>query len=128
VVQRLTIRHRPRVAFPRNRSAEPARWPAPIWVAVPPRHGEHLSDANRSFLGDNDHQSRKGRIVARRSSFPPAGFLILGVFSIATSILFVVRSVAVAATAERVWSAVVFGAFGIFWLAAYRSTYRQSAK
>ncbi len=63
--------------------------------------------------------------MARQSSFPPTGFLILGILSIVASIVFVVRSVAVEATAERIWSAVIFGAFGLFWLAAYWSARRQ---
>ena len=63
--------------------------------------------------------------MARQSSFPPTGFLIVGILSIVASIVFVVRSVAVEATAERIWSAVIFGAFGLFWLAAYWSARRQ---
>ena len=63
--------------------------------------------------------------MARQSSFPPTGFLILGVLSIAASIVFVVRAVAVEATAERIWSAVIFGTFGFFWLAAYWSARRH---
>jgi hypothetical protein len=62
--------------------------------------------------------------MVRRSSFPPIGFLILGFLSVAASILFVIRAAAVDATAERVWSAALFGAFGLFWLAAYWSTHR----
>jgi uncharacterized membrane protein HdeD (DUF308 family) len=63
--------------------------------------------------------------MARQSSFPPTGFLILGILSIAASIVFVVRAVAVEATAERIWSAVIFGTFGFFWLAAYWSGRRH---
>ena len=59
--------------------------------------------------------------MARQSSFPPTGFLILGILSIAASIVFVVRSVAVEATPERIWSAVVFATLGFFWLVAYWS-------
>lgn len=65
--------------------------------------------------------------MARQSSFPPIGFLILGILSVAASIVFLVRSVAVEATAERMWSAVIFGAFGFFWLAAYWSARRQTS-
>lgn len=65
--------------------------------------------------------------MARQSSFPPIGFLILGILSVAASIVFLVRSVAVEATAERIWSAVIFGAFGLFWLAAYWSARRQAS-
>ena len=76
---------------------------------------------------DNDESPRNGGAMARQSSFPPTGFLILGILSIAASIVFVVRVVAVEATAERIWSAVVFGALGFFWLAAYRSARRHPA-
>jgi hypothetical protein len=54
--------------------------------------------------------------------FPTVGFLILGVLSLAASVLFVMRAAVVEATAERIWSAVVFGAMGVFWLAAYWSS------
>lgn len=63
--------------------------------------------------------------MARQSSFPPIGFLILGILSVAASIVLVARSVAVEATAERIWSAVIFGMLGLFWLAAYWSAHRQ---
>lgn len=74
---------------------------------------------------DGGYHSRKGQIMARGSSFPPNGFLLLGVLSLAASALFVVRAVSVEATTERVWSAILFGGFGVFWLAAYWSTRRQ---
>lgn len=51
--------------------------------------------------------------------FPPPGFLILGILSLAASVVFIARAAGVEATAERIWSAVAFGAMGIFWLAAY---------
>jgi hypothetical protein len=54
-----------------------------------------------------------------RHEFPSVGFLILGVLSLAASVLFIVRAAGVEATTERIWSAVVFGAMGVFWLAAY---------
>lgn len=57
-----------------------------------------------------------------RYEFPAAGFLILGVLSLAASVLFIVRAAGAEATAERIWSAVVFGAMGVFWLAAYWSS------
>jgi hypothetical protein len=57
-----------------------------------------------------------------RYEFPSAGFLILGVLSLAASVVFIVRAAGVEATAERIWSAVVFGAMGVFWLAVYRSS------
>ena len=56
--------------------------------------------------------------------FPPAGFLTLGVLSIAASVLFVMRAVAVEATPERIWSAVLFGVVGVVFLAAYRASHR----
>ena len=54
--------------------------------------------------------------------FPSVGFLILGVLSLGTSVLFIVRAAGVEATAERIWSAVVFGTMGILFLAAYWSS------
>ena len=57
-----------------------------------------------------------------RYDFPSVGFLILGVLSVAASLLFIVRAAGVEATAERIWSAVVFGAMGVFWLAVYWSS------
>jgi len=54
--------------------------------------------------------------------FPSAGFLILGVLSLGASVLFIVRAASVEATAERIWSAVVFGAMGILWLGAHWSS------
>ena len=86
------------------------------------------SDAKRRLLRDNDDSPRNGQIMAQRSSFPPTGFLILGVLNIVASILFAVRAAVVEPTAERVWSALLFGAFGIFWLGAYWSTRRPSAE
>jgi uncharacterized membrane protein HdeD (DUF308 family) len=68
---------------------------------------------------------RQSSFPPSQSSFPPSGFLILGVLSIAASIVFVVRAVAVEATADRIWSAVIFGTFGFFWLAAYWSARRH---
>ena len=68
---------------------------------------------------------RQSTLPPSQSSFPPSGFLILGVLSIAASIVFVVRAVAVEATAERIWSAVIFGTFGFSWLAAYWSARRH---
>ena len=74
---------------------------------------------------DNDDSPRNGGVMARQSSFPPTGYLILGILSTTASIVFVVRAVAVEATAERIWSAVIFGTFGFFWLAAYWSARRH---
>ncbi len=56
--------------------------------------------------------------------FPPAGFLTLGVLSIAASVLFVIRAVVVEATPDRIWSAVLFGVIGVVFLAAYRASHR----
>ncbi len=63
--------------------------------------------------------------MARPPRFPPIGFLILGVLSLAASIVFVVRAAVVDATSERVSSAVLFAGFGVLWLAAYWSTRRH---
>jgi len=51
--------------------------------------------------------------------FPSTGFLVLGVLSIAACLIFVVRAASIEATAERVWSAVAFGAMGVLMLGAY---------
>ena len=58
--------------------------------------------------------------------FPPTGFLVLGVLSIAASTLFVVRAVGIEAITERVWSAVVFGVMGVLWLTAYWASHHTS--
>jgi hypothetical protein len=63
--------------------------------------------------------------MAQRSSFPPVGFLILGVLSLGASALFLIRAATVEGTAERLWSAVVFAGFGVFWLVAYWSDHRR---
>ena len=60
--------------------------------------------------------------------FPPTGFLVLGVLSLAASVLFLVRAVGVEATTERMVSAVVFGVMGVLWLAAYWSSQHTSAR
>jgi hypothetical protein len=60
------------------------------------------------------------------NKFPPAGFLVLGVLSIAASALFLVRAVGVEATTERIWSSVAFGVIGILWLAAYWASRHRS--
>jgi hypothetical protein len=56
--------------------------------------------------------------------FPSAGFLMLGVLSVAASILFLIRAAGVEATAERIWSAVAFGVMGVFMLFAYWASHR----
>lgn len=63
--------------------------------------------------------------MSKRSSFPLAGFLILGVLSLAASAVFLVRAVVVEGTLERVLSAAVFGVFGALWLVAYWSSLRH---
>jgi hypothetical protein len=63
--------------------------------------------------------------VSRRAGFPPTGFLALGALSLIAAILFIVRAIGVEATAERIWSAVVFAGFSVFWLVAYASTRRN---
>jgi Protein of unknown function (DUF4239) len=62
--------------------------------------------------------------MAEKKTFPPLGFLILGVLSAAASMLFVVRAVVVDGSVERILSAALFGAFGILYLVAYWSTRR----
>jgi hypothetical protein len=56
--------------------------------------------------------------------FPPIGFLILGVLSLTAAAVLAVRAITVEATGERIWSAVLFGGMGMFWLAAYRASHR----
>jgi uncharacterized membrane protein HdeD (DUF308 family) len=51
--------------------------------------------------------------------FPPTGFLVLGVLSIAASVLFLLRAAGIEATTERVLSAAAFGVMGMVFLAAY---------
>ena len=63
--------------------------------------------------------------MSEKSSFPPIGFLVLGVLSLVAAALFVFRAVSVEATTERIWSAIVFGGFGVFWLVAYWSARRD---
>ena len=58
--------------------------------------------------------------------FPPAGFLTLGVLSIAASVAFLVRAAGIEATTERILSAVVFGVMGLIFLAAYWASRRTS--
>ncbi len=55
-------------------------------------------------------------------AFPRSGFLMLGILSLGASLIFVVRVLSVEATTERIISAVVFGAMGLLWLWAYRSS------
>lgn len=59
--------------------------------------------------------------------FPPAGFLVLGILSVAASILFLVRAAGIEATPERVWSAVAFGVMGVVLLAAYWGSQHTSS-
>lgn len=56
--------------------------------------------------------------------FPSAGFLVLGLLSVAASVLFLVRAAGVEATTERIWSAVAFGVMGVFMLFAYWTSHR----
>ncbi len=62
--------------------------------------------------------------MGEKKTFPPLGFLILGVLSVVASIIFVVRAAVVDGTLERILSAVLFGGFGVLWLSAYWSTRR----
>jgi hypothetical protein len=59
--------------------------------------------------------------------FPPAGFLTLGILSIASSVVFLVRAAGVEATTERILSAVVFGIMGVIFLAAYWASQHTSS-
>jgi hypothetical protein len=59
--------------------------------------------------------------------FPPAGFLTLGILSIAASVVFLVRAAGVEATTERILSAVVFGVMGVIFLAAYWASQHTSS-
>lgn len=61
-------------------------------------------------------------MTEKKSTFPPLGFLILGVLSVVASVIFVVRAAVVDGTLERILSAVLFGGFGVLWLTAYWST------
>ncbi len=65
--------------------------------------------------------------MSRRSSFPPIAFLVLGVLSLVAAAIFAFRAATIEASAERIWSAIVFGGFGVFWIAAYASTGRDSS-
>lgn len=65
-------------------------------------------------------------IGMERRGFPPAGFLLLGVSSIAAAAVFLIRAAGVEATAERLWSAVIFAAMGVFWLVAYWMAHRTN--
>jgi len=58
--------------------------------------------------------------------FPSSGFLVLGVLSIAASVLFLVRAAGVEATTSRIWSAVAFGVMGVFMLSLYWAARRTS--
>ena len=58
--------------------------------------------------------------------FPPAGFLVLGVLSIAASVIFLARAAGVEATTERVLSAIVFGVMGVAFLIAYWASQHTS--
>ena len=58
--------------------------------------------------------------------FPRAGFLVLGVLSIAASILFLLRAAGVEATTEWIWSAIAFGVMGVFMLSVYWAARRTS--
>jgi uncharacterized membrane protein HdeD (DUF308 family) len=59
--------------------------------------------------------------------FPPTGFLVLGVLSIAASVVFLVRAAGIEATTERILSAVVFGVMGVIFLAAYSASQHTSS-
>lgn len=64
--------------------------------------------------------------MSRRSSFPPVAFFVLGILSLISAAIFAFRAVTIEASAERIWSAVVFGGFGVFWIAAYVAARRDT--
>lgn len=65
--------------------------------------------------------------MSRQSSFPPVAFMVLGMLSLMAAVLFAFRAATIEATAERIWSAILFGGLGIFMIAAYASTRRDAA-
>ena len=65
--------------------------------------------------------------MSRQSSFPPVAFMVLGVLSLIAAAIFAFRAATIEATAERIWSAILFGGMGIFMVVAYVSTRRDSA-
>ncbi len=64
--------------------------------------------------------------MSRQSSFPPVAFMVLGVLSLIAAAIFAFRAATIEATAERIWSAVLFGGMGIVMVFAYVSTRRDS--
>lgn len=46
-------------------------------------------------------------------TFPRAGFLVLGLLSLAAAAVFIARAVVIDGTVERIISAVVFAGFGL---------------
>jgi hypothetical protein len=63
--------------------------------------------------------------MSRRSSFPPIAFLVLGVLSLVAAGIFAFRAATIDASAERVWSAVLFGGLGVFMIGAYAASRRD---
>ena len=64
--------------------------------------------------------------MSQKSSFPTVAFMVLGVLSLAAAAVFAFRAATVEATAERIWSAILFGGMGIFMVLTYLSTRRDS--
>ncbi len=64
--------------------------------------------------------------MSQKSSFPPVAFMVVGVLSLAAAAAFAFRAATVEVTAERIWSASLFGGMGIFMVVAYLSTRRDS--
>ena len=64
--------------------------------------------------------------MSRQSSFPPVAFMVLGVLSLIAAVIFAFRAATIEATAERIWSAILFGGMGIFMVGAYMSTRHDS--
>jgi len=52
--------------------------------------------------------------------------MVLGVLSLIAAAIFAFRAATIEATAERIWSAVLFGGMGIVMVFAYVSTRRDS--
>ncbi len=64
--------------------------------------------------------------MSRQSSFPPVAFMVLGVLSLIAAAIFAFRAATIEATAERIWSAILFGGMGIVMVGAYMSTRHES--
>jgi hypothetical protein len=52
--------------------------------------------------------------------------MVLGVLSLIAAVVFAFRAATIEATAERIWSAILFGGMGIVMVGAYMSTRHDS--